>query len=114
MKQMFSISVLHDANIEVNSDIINEWLKKTLAGKIDRYVGTTVERFGGSASVYAIKFRLYIIDKEDILTETMRNYLTNTFESLRIMEITKCQEYTADFAVDPLNLYPLGYDILAV
>lgn len=88
-EQIYSLTVVHGREKNVSTEDVRDWLKKTLNGKVDRYVGPTAESFGGSIGGNVIECSLRILHSEDIMAETMKNYLADTPETFQITKVLK-------------------------
>lgn len=88
-EQVFSFVVIHDAKIEVNTDVIRDKIKDALSGRVDRYIGMVTEGFGGTSAEQRITCRLRFIHRDNISVKDMKSYLADMPDTFKLAEITK-------------------------
>ncbi len=85
-EQVFTVTIAYDD--ELSLQVIKDWLKDALTGKVARYIGMVVDSYGGSTSSRSIRGSLRVIHNETLSAATVKSYLTNPPAAITI-EIEK-------------------------
>lgn len=86
-EQIFSLSIEYYGDL--STQIIKDWLKEVLAGKVSRCIGMVAEGFGSTPGGRMLQGSLRIVHNENVSVDTMKNFLANTPASFKITAIAK-------------------------
>ncbi len=74
-EQVFTITLAYDDELSIQ--VIKDWLKDALTGKVARYIGMVVDSYGGTTSGRSIRGSLRVIHNETLSAATLKSYLTD-------------------------------------
>jgi hypothetical protein len=88
-EQVFSLSIVYDEKTGLNMDELKNWMRKTIAGRVDRYMGLVSEGFGSSAAGRVVQYALHISHGSEVTAEMLTGYLADTPAGFSVENVTK-------------------------